>query len=116
MPRRPFNLQIGGGQPLLDLASYARRGPGRDLQLSGRQIEHIARTVGRAPEVMVKVSGGGKSKGAAVAHLRYIDRNGELDVETDSGDILKGKDVAGDLAADWDLDTAAARARRVPTR
>ena len=112
MPRRPFNLQIGGGQPLLDLASYARRGPGRDARLSAPEIEHIARTVGRAPEVMVKVSGGGKSKGAAVAHLRYIDRNGELDVETDSGDILKGREVAVDLAADWDLDAAAAQSRR----
>jgi hypothetical protein len=59
----------------------------------------------------VKVSGGGKSTGAAVAHLRYIDRNGELDVETDSGEILKGRDVAADLAADWDLDAAAAQAR-----
>lgn len=112
MTRRPFNLQIGAGQPLLDLAGYARRGPGRDARLSAPQIEHIARTVGRAPEVMVKVSGGGKSRGASVAHLRYIDRNGELDVETDSGDILKGSEVAGDLAADWDLDAAAAQARR----
>jgi hypothetical protein len=111
MPRRPFNPQVGGGQPLLDLASYARRGPGRDARLSAPEIEHIARTVGRAPEVMVKVSGGGKSKGAAVAHLRYIDRNGGLDVETDSSDILKGREVAGDLAADWDLDAAAAQAR-----
>ncbi len=112
MPRRPFNLQIGGDQPLLDLASYARRGPGRDVRLSAPEIEHIARTVGRAPEVMVKVSGGGRSRGAAVAHLRYIDRDGDLEIETDSGDILKGKNVAGDLAADWDLDTAATQARR----
>ena len=112
MPRCPFNLHIGGGQPLLDLASYARRGPGRDVQLSGREIEHIARTVGRAPEVMVNVSGGGRSKSAAVAHLGYIDRDGQLEIETDTGDILKGKEVAGDLAADWDLDTAAAQARR----
>jgi hypothetical protein len=112
MPRRPFNLQIGGGQPLLDLASHARRGPGQDARLSAPELEHIARTVGGAPEVMVKVSGGGKSKGAAVAYLRDIDRNGELDVETDSGDVLKGREVAGDLAADWDLDAAAAQARR----
>jgi hypothetical protein len=112
MPRRPFDLQIGGGQALLDLAGYARRGPGANARLSAPEIDHIARTVGRAPEVMVKVSGGGKSKGAAVAHLRYIDHNGELDVETDSGDILKGREVAGDLADDWDLDAAAAQARR----
>jgi hypothetical protein len=60
---------------------------------------------------MVKVSGGGKTKGAVVAHLHYIDRHGELDVETDSGDILKGSEVATDLAADWDLDAAAAQVR-----
>jgi hypothetical protein len=112
LPQRTLNLKIGGGKPLLGLASYGRRGPGREGHLSASEIEHIARTIGRAPEVMVKISGGGKSKGAAVAHLRYIDRDGTLEIETDSGDVLKGNDVAGDLAADWDLDTVAAQARR----
>jgi len=40
---------------LLDVASYARRGPGRRDQLSPAEIELIARTVNRTPEVMVKV-------------------------------------------------------------
>ena len=38
-----------------DLFSYARRGPGERVQLSKGEIEQIARTVRRTPEVMVKV-------------------------------------------------------------
>src|SRR2546430_5844694 len=51
-PRRLIDL---GAKPLLDIASYARRGPGRRDHLSQDEIELISRTVRRTPEVMVKV-------------------------------------------------------------
>jgi hypothetical protein len=55
---------------LLDIASYARRGPGRRDQLSPAEIEVIARTVHRTPEVMVKVlKRGGQNLGAVARHL-----------------------------------------------
>jgi hypothetical protein len=41
--------------PLFDLASYARKGPGRRDHLSLGEIAQISRTVRRVPEVMVKV-------------------------------------------------------------
>jgi hypothetical protein len=41
-------------RPLLDIGSYARRGP-TSAPLSRGEIEPIARTVRRTPEVMVKV-------------------------------------------------------------
>ena len=104
-----FRLQRG--EPLLDIASYARRGPGRTDRLSPAQIEHIARTVRRVPEVMIKVSGGGTSCGAVAAHFNYIDRRGELDIETDDGDRRHGKTVAMDLVESWGLDAAAAEAK-----
>ena len=54
MPRRL--IDVGGGKPLLlDIASYARRGPGRRDHLSQDETELIERTVRRTPEVMVKV-------------------------------------------------------------
>ena len=53
MPRRL--IDVGGARPLLDIASYARRGPGRRDRLSQDEIELIARTARRTPEVMVKV-------------------------------------------------------------
>ena len=46
-----------------------------------------------------------------VAHLRYINRNGRLEIETDEGGHLKGKGIEKDLAGDWDLDLLNAQGR-----
>ena len=59
-------------------------------------------------KVLVKVSGGAKSLRGALAHVRYIDRHGQLDIETDQGDRLKGEDSGNQLLADWELDAAVA--------
>ncbi|MGH8276602.1 MAG: relaxase/mobilization nuclease domain-containing protein [Steroidobacteraceae bacterium] len=74
-------------------------------------MEQIARTVARAPEVVVKVTRGATSTSGAIAHLRYIDRNGELDIETDEGERLKGKGIEKEITADWDLDSTRAHGR-----
>ena len=98
------------GRPLLDIASYARKGPGRRDYLSPAEIELIARTVNRAPEVMVKVlTRGGQDLGAVRRHLEYLDRKGELELETDDGQRLSGKGVERELLEDWDLDIEAVR-------
>ncbi len=82
------------GRALLDLTSYARRGPGERIQLSKADIEVIQRTVSRTPEVMVKVlSKGGQNLKAVQRHLQYLSRNGELDLETDDGQALKGTGI-----------------------
>jgi ribosomal protein L35 len=103
MPRRL--IEVGGGRPLLDVASYARRGPGRRDRLPQDEIELITRTVGRTPEVMVKVlSRGGQDLKAIGRHFGYLNREGELDIETDDGQQLSGKGVEKELLEDWDLD------------
>jgi hypothetical protein len=66
--------------------------------------EALGRTLNHVPEVMVKVTGGGRDTGTAQAHLSYIDRHGKLDVHTDEGEVLNGKDVAQFLVEDWKLD------------
>jgi hypothetical protein len=109
MPKRLLSLR--DGLPLLDISSYARRGPNRRDRLSAAQVEQVARTVRRVPEVMVKVSGGGTSSGAVAAHFRYIDRRGQLEIETDDGEPLRGKGVEKDLVKDWDLQTDELEAR-----
>ena len=92
-------------EPVFDLFSYARRGPGRRDRWSPTEIAQVARTVGRAPEVMVKVLSRGANNLAAVRkHLDYIDRNGQLGLETDDGHRLQGRDAAEDLLTDWDLE------------
>jgi hypothetical protein len=92
-------------QPLFDLFSFARRGPGRRDHLSPGQIQQVARTVRRTPEVMVKVlPKSANSLSAVRRHLNYIGRRGELDLETDDGERLQGRRVGKDLVEDWDLD------------
>jgi hypothetical protein len=61
--------------------------------------------------VVVKVSRGETSTAGVIAHLRYIDRNGRLEIETDEGEHLKGQGIEKDLTDDWDLDSANAQGR-----
>jgi hypothetical protein len=98
--------------PLFNLASYARPGPGRRDQLTPAQTQQIARTVGRTPEVMVKVlPRGANDRGAVRRHLDYIGRKGDVDLETDDGQTLRGAHVGTDLLEDWDLELDALRSR-----
>lgn len=106
--KHPF--RIGERNPALDVVSYGRRGGAdRPLHFTREQIAQIARTVRRAPEVMVKVSGGSNTLRGVAAHFQYIGRRGELEIETDDGERLMGKDVAAQLVDDWDLDLDALR-------
>lgn len=89
MPRRTGNVR--DGQALFDVVSYGRRGPSHTDRLSSAQVEHVARTVRSVPEVMVKVSGGGTSTKAVVAHFKYLNRRREFEIETDDGEHLRGR-------------------------
>ena len=65
MSRTPV-IRLPGDDTLLDIHSLGRVGPSR--RFSPAQIQQIQRTVRRVPEVMVKVTGGGKNIGALAAH------------------------------------------------
>ncbi len=60
-----------------------------------------ATVVRRAPQVMVKVTGGGRGMRAIAAHFRYISKNGRLDIEDERGDVRHGKEALRDLVDDW---------------
>lgn len=101
MPKRIIDLR--SQVPLLDIVSYARgRGP-----LTHEQRAYIARTVRRVPEVMVKVSGGARTLAGVERHMKYVEKKGELGLETDIGTRAGGNGFARDLARDWDLDIEA---------
>lgn len=113
MPKRPV-VRVPRDRNLTDIepASHGRKAPSeRSARLSSGQIAEIERTVRRVPEVMVKVSGGGKDVEGAKAHFDYIDRHGKLDIHTDDGQILHGKDAGQELVDDWHLDTVAGQYR-----
>lgn len=109
MTRRVFRLPFAG-QPFLDLFSSGRLGPPASAGFNGAQIELIRRTVRRAPEVMVKVTGGGRTVGAVAAHLRYISRNGRLEIETDEGQRVSTEGQKA-LVKDWHLELSAGQYR-----
>ena len=62
-----------------------------------------ATVVRRAPQVMVKVTGGGRGMKAIAAHFKYISKNGRLDIEDDCGEALRGMGDLRGLADDWRL-------------
>lgn len=113
MPKR-VSPDSHGHLAELDLVNYGRRGRHTPLQFTLAQLEQIGRTVSGVPEVMVKVSGGGKSADAVQAHFAYIDRHGQLDVLTDEGERLQGKNVADYLVDDWNLDAGKGQYRPGP--
>jgi hypothetical protein len=103
MPKTLLNLRTG--RPLLDLISHGRGGPKGSIYLSAGQIAAIDRTVRRVPEVMVKVLPKDSNNLRSVGrHLDYIGRYGKLELETDDGDRVQGKDAGQRLLEDWDLD------------
>jgi type IV secretory pathway VirD2 relaxase len=101
---KPVSLPGSGRLTELDFVSYGRRGRHTPLQFNRAQLDQIGRTVRGVPEVMVKVSGGGKSAAAVTAHLSYIDRHGKLEVHTDEGEIVQGRAVAQQLSDTWNLE------------
>src|SRR5579863_6339526 len=91
MSKRTFRIREG--EPLLDVVSYGRGGPGETSgSLMSAQVEQIRRTVHRTPETVVKVLPRTSNDLKAVGkHLDYIGRNGELKLETDDGDRLSAR-------------------------
>lgn len=110
MVRRVVRIPTGNA-PLLDIVSHGRVGPSNARGFSAAALQQIARTVHRAPEVMVKVTGGGKNAGAVGAHFSYISRRGELEIETDQGELIMERDEQKTLLNSWQLELSAGQYR-----
>lgn len=90
--------RIVKGKPQPRLSGEAARQRAAAIR---RRIE--ATVVRRAPQVMVKVTGGGRGMKAIAAHFRYISKNGRLEIEDQRGETMRGKDTLHDLADEWRL-------------
>jgi hypothetical protein len=60
-----------------------------------------ATVVRGAPQVMVRVTGGGRGIAAIAAHFRYISKQGRLPIEDDRGVVHEGKEGVHDLVEQW---------------
>jgi hypothetical protein len=64
--------------------------------------QRIADTVvRRAPQVMVKVTGGGRGMKPIAAHFRYISKNGRLEIEDERGQTMQGRGTLPALIDEW---------------
>lgn len=85
-------------------ASGARKGGGGGANMvtqaadTRRRVHAIFR---KTPQVLVRISGGGKSIGHIKAHLDYISRDGQIPLEDQHGDKFEGKDDIGALRDEW---------------
>ena len=61
----------------------------------------LARIVRGAPEVVVKVTGRQQGGSHVKAHLHYIGRKGDVEIETRDGEILTAKEDIAERAAEW---------------
>lgn len=74
--------------------------PAPKPKASGGRAKLIS-TVRKAPEVMVKISGGGKDMRSIKAHMDYISRNGEVALEDEQGRVHLGMEDVRDVRDDW---------------
>ena len=81
--------------PLPRLDAMTRR---RAAVIRSRIVATVTR---RAPQVMVKVTGGGRGMAAIAAHFRYISKNGRLEIEDDRQTTHDGREAIGDLLDQW---------------
>jgi len=102
-----------GSPPMLDVLSRGRPGPGVDRRFTVAQVEQIRRTVQRVPEVMVKVTGGGRKTRAVAEHFAYISQQGEVELKTDDGRRVP-KSGQRDLLRDWHLELSSGQYRPPP--
>ncbi len=72
----------------------------------------LGRIASRAPEVMVKVTGRTRDPVHLGAHLGYISRNGQLELEAQDGALIVGKQDLRALAEDWAAEQLADRRSR----
>ncbi|MGN6827995.1 relaxase/mobilization nuclease domain-containing protein [Paucibacter sp. M5-1] len=79
-------------------------------KLSGQSVHQradaIRRHIGavvlrRVPQVMVKVTGGGRCMKAIAAHFRYISKAGRLEIEDELGLKASGREAVHELTDAW---------------
>ncbi len=102
--------KIKGFEDLWRPVAGQRRIPDRAVLKPGRGGSpsdvkaRLGRLAGRAPEVMVKITGRTRDGDHLKAHLEYIARDGALTLEGRDGERLQGLEEIRERGADWTAD------------
>jgi hypothetical protein len=97
------------GTPLLwPRAKGGDSGPGGKLVLPGGGVpspaavrSRIQDVVQHVPQVVVKLTGGGRGMKAISSHLRYITKSGELALMDERGEVFDGPDAVREVSQEW---------------
>ena len=93
-PRADAELQKWG-RMLFGRAKPGPRHPSRGVRIPAPDVvrREVRLAVQRAPQVMVKVTGGGRGMGVIRAHMNYIDREGDGLIDQ-AGERHQGRELA----------------------
>lgn len=86
----------------LDGPVRPKRGKPHPIRTYAGKLSRLAK---KAPEVLVKVSGSGKSRAHSLAHLTYITRNGKLKAENERGEKIEGLKAVREIFDEWGFQT-----------
>src|SRR5437899_5326575 len=91
------------GRMLFADAKPGPRHPGRGVRIPTSDVvrREVRLVVKRAPQVMVKVTGGGRGMAVIRAHMNYIDREGNWLIDQE-GERQQGSEERSENARQWD--------------
>ena len=67
-------------------------------------VSKAGRITRSSPEVMVKITGFGKGAAYIAAHMKYISRDGEVELENDRGERIEGQKAVEEYFKGWQQD------------
>jgi hypothetical protein len=67
----------------------------------GQARQNLKALVNKKPEVMVKVTGGGRSISGIRAHMKYITQHGDVELENERGEIFNSAEAINDELEAW---------------
>ena len=90
------------GRMLFARAKPGSRHPSRGMRIPTSDVfrREVRLVVRRAPQVMVKVTGGGRGMAVIRAHMNYIDREGNGLIDQD-GERHQGREARREIARRW---------------
>lgn len=82
-------------------SNFGKKRSGQSAGINRSNLAKMARVAGKTPEVMVKVSGGAKGLNHVREHLNYITRNGDVEAESEQGEIISNREQVREKARAW---------------